>query len=93
MTAVTFGARSVGSLRAFYRAIGWQENDGSDDTFTSFTMGSARLALYPIGLLHGEAAPGETVVASDSWNGTTRPPGDPVRLAEGPLRAVVAGWE
>ena len=71
MTVVTLGALSVRSLRAFYRAIGWQENDGSDDTFTSFTMGSARLALYPIDLLHTEAAPEETVVAFDAWNGTT----------------------
>jgi hypothetical protein len=71
MTAVTLGGCSVPSLRAFYRAIGWQENDGSDDTFASFTMGSVRLALYPIELLRGEAAPGETVVAFDSWNGTT----------------------
>src|SRR6478609_5110270 len=71
MTAVTLGARSVASLRAFYRAIGWQENEGSDDGFTSFTMGSVRLALYPIELLRAEAAPGEAVVAARSWNGVT----------------------
>ena len=71
MTAVTLGARSVAALRAFYRAIGWQENDGSDDVFTSFTMGSVRLALYPMELLRAEAAPGDAVVASRSWNGVT----------------------
>ena len=71
MTTVTLGAHSVPALRAFYRAIGWRENDGSDDTFTSFTLGSVRLALYPIELLGDEAAPQEAVVASDAWNGTT----------------------
>ena len=70
MTAVTFGARSVSVLRAFYRAVGWQENDGSDDTFTSFTMGSVRLALYSIESLRDEAAPGEEI-PSGSWNGMT----------------------
>ena len=57
ITVVTLGARSVPSLRAFYRAMGWEENDGSDETYTSFTMGSLRLALYPIELLGKEAAP------------------------------------
>jgi len=58
-------------LRAFYRAMGWTENDGSDDTYTSFTMASVRLALYPIGLLGDEAAPNEALVASNAWNGMT----------------------
>ena len=71
MMTVTLGARSVPVLRAFYRAIGWRENEGSDDTFTSFTLGTARLALYPIDLLGEEAAPHEPVVAPDTWNGTT----------------------
>ncbi|HWW55065.1 MAG TPA: VOC family protein [Acidimicrobiales bacterium] len=71
MTAVTLGARSVAALRAFYRAIEWRENDGSDDTFTSFTMGSVRLALYPIELLQNEAAPDDAPVRFGSWNGMT----------------------
>src|SRR4051812_11189664 len=71
MMTVTLGARSVPALRAFYGAIGWRENDGSDDTFTSFTLGRVRLALYPIELLADEAAPQEAVVAPDAWNGTT----------------------
>jgi len=58
-------------LRAFYRALGWNENDGSDDTFTSFTLGGVRLALYPIVLLGAEAAPGQQVVEQGSWNGVT----------------------
>jgi uncharacterized glyoxalase superfamily protein PhnB len=71
LTTVTLGARSVPVLRAFYAAIGWRENDGSDDTYTTFTMGTARLALYPIALLGGEAAPHQDVIASDCWNGVT----------------------
>jgi uncharacterized protein len=71
MTTVTLGARSVPALRGFYRAIGWRENDGSDDTFTSFTMGSVRLALYPIELLQNEASPDDAHVMAGSWNGTT----------------------
>ncbi len=51
--------------------MGWEENDGSDETYTSFTMGSLRLALYPIDLLGHEAAPRDDVVASDDWNGVT----------------------
>jgi uncharacterized protein len=71
ITVVTLGARSVPSLRAFYGAMGWEENDGSDETYTSFTMGSLRLALYPIDLLGKEAAPRDDVVSSDAWNGVT----------------------
>ena len=51
--------------------MGWEENDGSDETYTSFTMGSLRLALYPIDLLGKEAAPRDDVVSSDAWNGVT----------------------
>ena len=71
LTAVTLGCRSVPTLRAFYTAIGWRENDGSDDTYTSFTVGTLRLALYPIELLGAEAAPNEPPTASGSWNGIT----------------------
>ena len=71
ITVVTLGARSVPALRAFYGALGWEENDGSDDTYTSFTLGSLRLALYPIDLLGNEAAPRGDVIAPDAWNGVT----------------------
>src|SRR3954451_18667455 len=71
MTAVTLGARSVPVLRAFYAAIGWRENEGSDDTFTSFTLGGVRLALYPLERLRDEAAPDEPVITPPTWNGTT----------------------
>jgi uncharacterized protein len=71
LTCVTLGARNVSALRAFYRAIGWQENDGSDDAYTSFTMGTVRLALYPIELLGQEAVPGDGAPEPGSWNGVT----------------------
>jgi hypothetical protein len=69
MTVVTLGAHDMSSLRSFYGAIGWSENSDSDDTFTSFTTGSVRLALYPIELLNEEAAPGESA-PNNTWNGT-----------------------
>lgn len=71
LTAVTLGARNMRVLRKFYRAIGWHENDGSDDTFTSYTVGGVRLALYPLVLLGAEAAPGEVAVEEESWKGVT----------------------
>lgn len=71
MTIVTLGARDLPALRAFYRSLGWHENNGADDHFTSFTLGGVRLALYPIELLGAEAAPGAPVVEEGSWNGVT----------------------
>jgi hypothetical protein len=58
------GARSVPKLREFYRAIGSSENEGSDGTLTSFTIGTLRLALYPVELLGAEAAPNAPVFAA-----------------------------
>ena len=71
INSVTLGARSVPSLRAFYRAWGWSENDGSNDEYTSFTAGTTRLALYPIALLGQEAAPGSPEPDRGTWNGVT----------------------
>jgi uncharacterized protein len=71
MTVVTLGARSVHDLRMFYGALGWAENDGSDDAFTTFTLGGVRLALFPVNRLRAEAAPGERVVEAGTWNGVT----------------------
>ena len=51
--------------------MGWEENDGSDETYTSFTMGSLRLALFPIELLGKEAAPRDQWSRPDVWNGVT----------------------
>jgi predicted lactoylglutathione lyase len=71
MTVVTLGARNVHDLRRFYRALGWAENDGSDDSFTTFTLGEVRLALFPLDRLRAEAAPGEPAVEEGTWNGVT----------------------
>jgi uncharacterized protein len=71
MIVVTLGARSVHGLRVFYGALGWAENDGSDDTFTTFELGGVRLALFPLDRLGAEAAPGEAVVEAGTWNGVT----------------------
>lgn len=67
---VTLGARSMTTLRAFYANLGWVERPGSNDEFATYEMGSALLALYPLGLLSGEAAPGEAVPRS-TWRGVT----------------------
>jgi len=58
---VTLGARSVSTLRNFYRSWGWVENDGGTDDFVSFTTGSVRIALFPLDQLRAEAAPGMSV--------------------------------
>lgn len=67
---VTFGARDMTVLRAFYRALGWRERDGSNDDFATYAMGAGLLALYPLGRLGEEAAPGEDNPPS-GWNGVT----------------------
>jgi predicted lactoylglutathione lyase len=71
INSVTLGARSVRSLRDFYRAWGWSENDESNDEYTSFTAGDLRLALYPLDLLRHEAAPGSRPPEPGTWNGVT----------------------
>lgn len=68
---VTLGARSVRTLRAFYRSWGWHENDGGSDDYASFTAGSVAIALYPIDRLREEAAPSSDLPPSGAWNGVT----------------------
>lgn len=67
LTFVTLGARSVPVLRAFYAGWGWQEREGSDDSFVSYQVGSVRLALFPLDELTAEAAPGSP--PPGAWNG------------------------
>ena len=67
---VTLGARSMTTLRTFYNRLGWVERPGSNDEFAIYEMGSALLALYPLGLLSEEAAPGEDLPGS-TWTGVT----------------------
>lgn len=70
ITFVTLGVRNMPALRRFYGSLGWTERRGSDDKFAAFDAGSVRLALYPLGLLGDEAAPGEPE-PSEGWNGVT----------------------
>jgi hypothetical protein len=70
LSYVTLGARSMGALRSFYAGLGWVERPGSNDEFATYEMGTALLALYPVGLLSQEAAPGEAVPGS-TWSGVT----------------------
>lgn len=67
---LTFGARDMAALRRFYTGLGWEERPGSGDDFATYQLGPVVLALYPVGRLGAEAAPGEPLPASD-WNGVT----------------------
>ena len=67
---ITLGARDMSTLRAFYAALGWQERPGSTDDFATYEAGTVLLALYPLGKLGHEAAPGEQLPGS-VWNGIT----------------------
>jgi len=71
LTFVTLGARDVAALRRFYRDLGWVENEGASDTFTSFDCGSVKLALYPLHLLQEEAAPTALPPEPGTWTGVT----------------------
>jgi predicted lactoylglutathione lyase len=68
---VTLGARSVARVRDFYKEWGWVESDGGSDDYASFAAGSVRLAIYPMGRLAEEAAPGEECSEDRGWNGVT----------------------
>lgn len=58
------------TLRAFYSELGWQERPGSSDGFATYEAGGVVLALYPLGQLGQEAAPGEPMPMT-AWNGVT----------------------
>ncbi len=67
---ITLGARDMATLRAFYAGVGWSERPGSSDEFATYEAGTTLLALYPIGQLGEEAAPGERSPES-GWKGFT----------------------
>ena len=69
LSIVTLGARDMGVLRSFYRTLGWPELSGGDDTWTGFLLGGVLLALFPIGDLTFEAAPG--TADPTGWSGVT----------------------
>src|ERR1035438_8030629 len=67
---ITLGVRYMRTLRAFYAELGWQERPGSSDDFATYEAGGVLLALYPLGQLGQEAAPGEPMPGR-AWNGIT----------------------
>jgi catechol 2,3-dioxygenase-like lactoylglutathione lyase family enzyme len=69
LSIVTLGARDIGGLRSFYRALGWQELPNGDETWTAFLLGGVLLALFPLHDLTAEAAPGSPEPAG--WSGVT----------------------
>jgi uncharacterized protein len=74
LSTITLGARDLPALRAFYLGLGWAEQPGGSDEFTSFLLGGALLALYPRAALAEEAAPGENAAATPDpggWSGIT----------------------
>ncbi|MFJ2741151.1 VOC family protein [Streptomyces sp. NPDC087440] len=68
LSVLTLGARDLPRLRAFYRRLGWEEVPGSDDAWCGFLLGGVLLALYPVGELAAEAAPGGAVPGA-GWGG------------------------
>ena len=69
LSIVTLGARNVGTLRSFYRALGWPELPSGDDTWAGFLLGGVLLALFPVSDLTAEAAPGSPLPIG--WSGVT----------------------
>ena len=69
LSIVTLGARDMGSLRSFYRALGWPELPTGDDTWTAFHLGGVLLALFPLSDLTAEAAPDSP--PPTGWSGVT----------------------
>jgi hypothetical protein len=69
MSIVTLGTRDMGVLRPFYRGLGWPELPSGDDTWTGFLLGGVLVALFPMGDLTAEAAPGSADPAG--WSGVT----------------------
>jgi catechol 2,3-dioxygenase-like lactoylglutathione lyase family enzyme len=51
ISIVTIGARDMPGLRSFYRALGWKEHAGADETWAAFRTGGAILALFPMSAL------------------------------------------
>jgi hypothetical protein len=56
LTLVTLGARDLPTLRRFYGALGWQEVEGSNDTWCAYVTGGVVFSLYPEELLDAESS-------------------------------------
>jgi catechol 2,3-dioxygenase-like lactoylglutathione lyase family enzyme len=70
LSVITLGARDMGTMRAFYRGLGWPELAGGSDQFSGFLLGGVLLALFPLEELTAEAASGEAMPAA-GWSGTS----------------------
>lgn len=70
LTIVTIGSRDVAAQRAFFARWGWHENEGGTDDYASYDVGGLRLAVFGLGPLGEEAAPGEDG-PEQGWNGVT----------------------
>jgi catechol 2,3-dioxygenase-like lactoylglutathione lyase family enzyme len=92
LSFVTLGARDLDRLRRFYEGWGWTLLPGATDDFACFDAGGVRLALYPLGRLGEEAAPGSDP-PPPGWNGVTLAVNLLRRADVGPEaeRAVAAG--
>ena len=69
LSIVTLGARDMSVLRSFYRALGWPEVASSDESWAGYLLGGVLLALFPVGDLTAEAAPGSA--EPTGWAGVT----------------------
>jgi catechol 2,3-dioxygenase-like lactoylglutathione lyase family enzyme len=69
LSIVTLGVRDMDGLRSFYQRLGWPELPIGDNSWTGFLLGGVLLALFPMGDLTDEAAPGST--APTGWVGVT----------------------
>jgi uncharacterized protein len=76
-------------LRAFYAELGWQERPGSSDDFATYEAGAVLLALYPLGQLGGEAAPGEPVPGK-GWSGITLGVNESIEAVDETFRSSLA---
>jgi catechol 2,3-dioxygenase-like lactoylglutathione lyase family enzyme len=69
LSVVTLGTRDQSAMRAFYRSLGWVEVPASNDDFAAFLLSGVLLALFPLGELAVEAAPGSA--EPSGWPGMT----------------------
>ena len=64
LTFVTIGARDIGTLRAFYGRVGFEDRFPDLPDFAAFPVNGVILALYEIEKLVAEADPGGPVPAA-----------------------------
>ncbi len=64
ISMVVLNARSVGALRDFYRAVGWEERPGASDQLAMFGLGGVVLTLHlaPTDQIRSSESPATTLV-------------------------------